>query len=173
MFLSEKTSEALDQVYGAFFDLNATLDRVASLMLNVWTMPQASDIVHHKISHLMPLLADDISAIKDNYNMTSGRPEVHRDYRTYTDLSDMFETVLKEFGEVYEMIKMVDGIAHETGDFNVHGDLVKFIQKFNIVIGQVITLRDKAMQMPTGYDQFDRHITSWGIVGLDNVQNED
>jgi len=170
MFLSEKSSEALDQLYGAFFDLNATLDRVASIMLNTWSMPQASDIVHHKLSHLMPLLADDISAIKDNYNMTSGRPEVHKDYRTYTDLGNMFETVLKEFGEVYEMIKMCDGIAHENGDFNVHGDLVKFIQKFNIVIGQVITLRDKAVQMPTSYWVYDDYISAWGINGLDDEQ---
>lgn len=166
MFLNKETSESLDILYGAFFDLNATLDRVASVMLNDFSMPNASDIVHHRISHLMPILADDISTIKDNYNESSIRPMVHKDDRNYSNLKDMFETVLKEFGEVYEIIKMTDKVARENQDFNVHGDLIKFMQKFNIVIGQIITLRDKSLQLSTDFDVFDRHIDSWKIDGL-------
>ena len=45
-------------------------------------------------------------------------------------------------------------------------DLVKVFQKFNIVMGQVITLRDKAAQMPTDFDNFDSHSSEWGIKGV-------
>lgn len=140
---------------------------MASYMLNVWAMPQASDIFHHKLSHLFPIMADDISKIKDNYNMRSIRPPVHGDEREYTNLGEMFETFLKEFTEVYGMVKMTYKIAEENDDLNVKADLIKFIQKFNVIMGQVMVLRDKAIQMPTSYDTFDRHITSWGIVGLE------
>lgn len=167
MFLSTETSKALDTLYGAFFDLNATLDRVASVMLNKWAMVQASDIVHHKISHLMPIMADLISEMKDDYNESSTRPPVHEDNRDYNNLLDMFDTVLKEFGEVYTMIKMCNRIAIEYEDFNIHAGLVDFMQKFNKVIGQVITLRDKAEQMPEDYARYDEYSSNWGIVGLD------
>lgn len=163
MLISERTSQSLDELYGSFFDLNATLDRVVSVMLNKFSMPQASNIIHLKIAHTTPLLADMISEIKDNYNISSIRPEVHRDDRDYDNLLDMFETVLKEFSEVYEMIKMTDDIAVASKDLNVHADLLKFITTYNKVMGQIYTLRDKAVQMPTGFDTFDRHITSWGI----------
>ncbi|MGL5767094.1 MAG: hypothetical protein ACRCX8_15775 [Sarcina sp.] len=166
MYLSQATSEALDELTGAFFDLNRSFDRAVSIMTNKWCMPNASDIVHHKLAHLFPLMADDITAIKDRYNLSSVYPETHRDDRDYTDLADMFETLLGEYGEVYEMIKMVNSLAHTHGDLNVHADLVKVTQDYNVVMEQVITLRDKAVQMPTCYDTFDRHISSWKIDGL-------
>lgn len=167
MLISVQTSDALDELYGAFFDLNATLDRMSSILLNDFSMPQASDILHHKIAHLMPLMADLISEIKDNYNVSSIRPEVHRDSRTYSDLKEMFETLLSEYTEVYEMIKMTHEISLNNKDLNVCSELLNFTRNFNIVMGQIITLRDKAVQMPTDFDRFDRHITSWGIVGLE------
>lgn len=166
MLMNEETSEALDILYGAFFDLNATLDRVASVMMNGFSMPIAGDIVHHKLSHLMPLFADMISEIKDNYNISSIRPPVHKDDRNYDNLLTMFETVLKEFSDIYEMINKVDDIAIKHRDRNVSSDLVKVFQKFNIVMGQVITLRDKAAQMPTDFDKFDFHSSEWGIKGV-------
>jgi len=169
MLISKNTSDALTEIYGAFFDLNATLDVVSSIMLNKWSMPQASDICHHRISHLMPLLADKISEIQDNYNIVTYRPEVHRDFRDYDNLKDMFESVLKEFSDVYEMIRMCNKIASDNGDFNVHGDLIDFIRKFNVVMGQIITLRDKSVQLPNDYTTFDKQISSWNIVGIPEI----
>ena len=79
------------------FDLNATLDRAVSIMLNNWAMPQASDIIHQKVAHAAPVYADLISEIKDNYNVPSVRPAVHEDSREYENLGVMFQTVLYEF----------------------------------------------------------------------------
>ena len=163
MLISKQSDEALNTLYGAFFDLNATLDVCVSYMLNVWAMPQASDLVHQNLAHTAPKMADFVSEIKDNYNLRSIRPQVHEDTRSYNNLQDMFETVLQEYSDVYQMMKMVDKIAHENGDFMVHADIVKLMQLFSKVIGVVITLRDKASQMPNDYDEFDRHSTSWGI----------
>lgn len=166
MLIHEETSEALDVLYGAFFDLNATLDRVASVMLNDFSMPNAGEIVHLNISHTMPLLADVVSEIKDNYNLSSIRPEVHKDDRNYSNLSDMFSTVLKEFSEVYEIMNKVVDIAIAHRDRNVTSDMYRLFRKYNIIMGQVNTLNDKAQQMPTDFDKFDFNISKWGIKGV-------
>lgn len=163
MLIHEETSEALDVLYGAFFDLNATLDRVASVMLNDFSMPNAGEIVHLNISHTMPLLADVVSEIKDNYNLSSIRPEVHKDDRNYSNLADMFSTVLKEFSEVYEIMNKVVDIAIAHKDRNVTSDMYRLFRKYNIIMGQVNTLNDKAQQMPTDFDKFDFNISKWGI----------
>lgn len=167
MLISEDTSKALDVLVGAFFDLNRTTDRMISIMQNEFTMPNAVSIIHPKIAHLYPLFADKVTEIKDNYNMTSIYPETHEDSRTYNNLSDMFNTLLSQNEDVYKMIQMADSIAVEKGDINVHADLITLVQKFNILFGQIMTLRDKAEQMPTDYDNFDRHISSWGINGVE------
>jgi hypothetical protein len=166
LLIHEETSEALDVLYGAFFDLNATLDRVASVMLNDFSMPNAGEIVHLNISHTMPLLADVVSEIKDNYNLSSIRPEVHKDDRNYSNLSDMFSTVLKEFSEVYEIMNKVVDIAIAHRDRNVTSDMYRLFRKYNIIMGQVNTLNDKAQQMPTDFDKFDFNISKWGIKGV-------
>lgn len=166
MLISQETSEALDILVGKMFDLNRSFDRAVSWMQNVFSMPQASDIVHHNLAHLFPLLADSLTEIKDRYNIPSVYPETHKDDRKYENLFVMFTTLLKECSDGYEMIVKVEDIAISHKDKNVLADMVDFMQKYNELMGQVITLRDKAQQLPTAYDEFDRHIKSWKIDGV-------
>lgn len=167
MMISEKTSEALDILVGACFDLNRTTDRMCSWMNNVWSMPQATDIIHHKLAHLWPLMADVISGFKDQYNLTTYYPETHGDKRQYNNLLDMFDTLLKETEDVYNIVKQTYYIAKEEQDFNANAMLQDFMRKLTEIISQTIQLRDKAEQMPTDYDKFDFHIKDWGIVGVE------
>ena len=167
MFLSDKTSEALDELVGVFFDLNRSYDRMCSVMQNVFTMPQATDIVHHNLAHLWPLMADVVSEFKDQYNELTYYPETHGDGRTYINMLDLTETMLKETGDAYQVIKMTYGIAREEGDLNACAMLMRLSRLMTVVIGQVITLRDKAKEMPTDYDSYDAHIDDWGIDGVD------
>lgn len=165
--LSDKTSEALDILLGACFSLNRSVDRMVSILQNVFSMLQAAEIIHQNHAHLWPLVADLISTFKDQYNVPTYYPETHADGRTYQNLSDMMETYLKEVLEVYEMIKMSYRVAQENGDLNACAFLMKFTRIVSIVVGQVYTLRDKAIQMPTDFDSYDAHIDDWGIDGVD------
>ncbi len=167
MMLSNKTSDALDVLVGACFDMNRTMDRMTSIMQNVWSMPQAADIFHHRLAHLWPLLADEVSGFKDQYNMTTVYPETHRDGREYKNLFDMMSVLLKEVEGVYEIVRQTYYIAKENRDFNANVMLQDFMRKLTIVISQIITLRDKAERMPTDYDTYDFHIKDWGIVGVE------
>lgn len=167
MFLSKRTSAAFDELVGAFFDLNRTVDAMCSVLLNKWCMPQAENILHHKHAHLYPLLADEFSEFKADCNMKTAYPQTHQDSRDYSNLLDMMDTYLKEVLEVYEMLKMVYKLAKEEGDLNACAMIINFMPKMTKVIGQVYTLRDKAEQMPTDYDKYDYHIATWGIVGLE------
>lgn len=165
MLINLETSEALDILYGSFFQLNALLDRAQSVLNNDFTMPNASKYIHN-LAHNCNGLADVVSEIKDNYNLSSIRPEVHKDDRKYSNLADMFSTVLKEFSEVYEIMNKVVDIAIAHRDRNVTSDMYRLFRKYNIIMGQVNTLNDKAQQMPTDFDKFDFNISKWGIKGV-------
>lgn len=172
MLISKQTSDALDVLLGAFFDLNRTTDRMVSVMQNKFSMPKASSVIHHHIAHLYPLLADKCSEIKDRYNMTSVYPETHRDARDYENMKDMFETLLKENVNVYELIKLTYKVAEENGDFNVGADLIDIMRLFSEVVGQIYTLRDKGVELVDKFDQFDDHVTVYGIVGIPELFDE-
>lgn len=169
MYLSEKTSQALDELVGLYFDANRSFDRAVSIMQNKWTMPQAAEIIHQKLAHLFPLLADVVSGFKDECNVATIYPETHRDSRDYSNLLDMMETLLKEILSIYEAIKITHKLAKEEGDLNACVMLEDLTSKMTKVISQIYTLRDKAEQMPTEYDKYDAHIDDWGIVGLELV----
>lgn len=171
MVISEQTSSAIDELVGIYFDLNRSFDRAVSIMQNIFAMPNASNIIHHNLAHLFPLMADKCTEIKDRYNLPSIYPETHRDSRNYSNLKDMMVTLLDETISAYEGIKLLNSIANENGDLMVHADLIQIIQWHNEIIGQVITLRDKAIQMPEDYDDYDRHIDSWSIIGIPEILN--
>lgn len=169
MLISKKTSEALNILYGQFFNLNSLLDNAVSYMLNEWAMVQASEIVHHKLAHLMPLMSDEISTIKDDYDERSIRPEVPKHDETYSSLREMFDYIYSEFEATYRMIVLTNKIALEEGDINVHAGLMEFMRKFNKVIGQIITLKNKADQN-LDFNTFDFMIKDWSIIGLDGEE---
>lgn len=165
MLISKETIKDLDTLYGQFFNLNSLFDRAVSIMLNDWAMIKASDIIHHRLAHLFPLMADKISEIKDNYDESSVRPVVDAHTESYDGMADMFDRLLDECVATYDMIKIVDKGALERGDLNVHAELISLVCSFNKVIGQVLTLKNKAYQIQS-FDTFDAHIENWGIVGL-------
>lgn len=167
MLINEKTSKELDILYGQFFNLNSAFDNAVSFMLNEWAMVQASEIIHQNLAHLFPLLADKVSEIKDDYDERSIRPVVPEHAESYDNLVDMFDALLDECKATYEMIKIVNSTAVESGDFNVHVGLISLTQNFNKVIGQVITLNNKAHQLVDDFVTFDAYIEDWGIVGLE------
>jgi hypothetical protein len=165
MYISKETCKDLDILYGQFFNLNSLFDRAVSVMLNDWAMVQASDIIHHKLAHLFPLMADTVSEIKDNYDESSVRPEVEAHTEIYDGLADMFDRLLDECMATYEMIKLVNKGALERGDINVHAELMELVRSYNKIIGQMLTLQNKAHQIKS-FDTFDDRIVNWGIVGL-------
>lgn len=170
MMLSDKTSQALDILVGQYFQLNRTLDRMCSWMEVEFAMPNAANIIHHKLAHLWPLMADTVSDFKHQWNVATYYPETHGDNREYRDLEDMMDTMLKEALDVYQVIKQTYQIAKEEGDFNANAMLQDLMEDMNEVIAQVMVLDDKAKQMPTDYDAYDAHIGYWGIVGLENYK---
>lgn len=166
MLINDNTSEALDMLTGAYFDLNRTFDRCVSVMKNKFAMPNAANIIHHRLAHLFPIMADKVTEIKDNYELDSVYPETHRDGRNYNNLEDMTKTMLDELIDCYKVLVMTNKVALECDDFNVHAWLIPLMNWHTQIFGQVSTLYDKAKQLSIQFDTYDNHIDKWGIIGI-------
>ena len=89
MLITKETSKDLDTLYGQFFNLNSLFDRAVSVMLNDWAMVQASDIIHHKLAHLFPLMADMVSEIKDDVKRDLKPYDVYNTKRLHNQFSGL------------------------------------------------------------------------------------
>lgn len=170
MPIQKQTSEALDILVGGFFGLNRTFDRAVSIMQNKFAMPNAANIIHHKLAHLFPLLADEVTEIKDNWNIESVYPSTPIGDANYENLLDLFASLYNECLNVYGMLKLAYKIAYDNEDFNVQADLLRIMRQYNVIIGQVCTLKDKGEQIVDNFDLFDSHIEYWSIDGLSTLE---
>lgn len=170
MRLSDKTSQALDILVGQYFNLNRVFDRAVSWMEVEFAMPNAANIIHHKLAHLWPLMADTVSDFKHQWNVTTVYPATQAASQGYENLEELTAHLLNNTMLVYDVIKQTYQIAKEEGDFNANAMLQDLMEDMNEVIVQIIVLYDKAKQMPTDYDSYDAHIGHWGIVGLEDYQ---
>ena len=85
------------------FKANAVMDCISSRMDTVFGMPKASEILHHRIAHKFPLLADIITEYlgKRNYAVYYGLiPQI--DYR-YDKPSEYFWEFVNIMGNVNDL----------------------------------------------------------------------
>jgi hypothetical protein len=92
-----ETLSKIQLLFDKFFDANALLDRQVYLLDIMWNMPHYQDYIHHSISHLMPLLADDIQtfgSLRGDLFYRGIVPEHKETYDTVTALTEDYVSML-------------------------------------------------------------------------------
>jgi hypothetical protein len=126
---------------------------------------KSSNIIHKRLAHVYPILADDISEIQDALNVLTDYLETPTDVYMYGSLADMFERLLENVLEANEMIIEGIEICEEERDVNVKVHLENFLStKFINHIKQAIILRDKAKLYGQNTLDFDRDIETFFIL---------
>ena len=86
--ISKKMKESLEKIISHCFYNNRMLDRICSILSVTFVMPITSNILHHNLAHLYPLLADKISDYMDSRDCTTiygETPTGDQDYDTVLD----------------------------------------------------------------------------------------
>lgn len=161
MLMSERTKKAIDICVQRMFYMNRVMDNLVSNMAINWSMYKATDIIHHKLAHLYPLIADKFSDIQQKFNVRTFYLETPSDTTEYASLYDGFRKALDELMISNDAIIDAIEIAKEEGDINVKVLLEKELANLTPVIEQHITLKDKAKQYGDDYKSFDNHIETF------------
>lgn len=121
---------ALTGLYGLCFTGNSICDNFVTQLDVKFVMPNTSNIVHYRIAHILPLIADNIAEYAAARNSYLHRPAVSAHMEDYENLTDMFNDLLdfmisveKEIGKVMELAKQED-------DKQTLKHLDKLIRKF-------------------------------------------
>ena len=112
------------------FKANAVMDCISSRLDTVFGMPKASEILHHRIAHKFPLLADIITEYlaKRNYAVYYGLiPQIN--YR-YDKPSEYFWEFVNMMGEIRDDINLAIEKAESIKDFSASDILSSFLSEY-------------------------------------------
>ena len=129
--ITDQTANALQSLVHDAFDVNATLDRVKTVMITTLVYPVFGDYVH-KLAHKYALdMGDGIGDLLENYNepVNYGNIVSHiENYETVQDAIDkVFNTVLTFQNELNQCAK----IAFDNMDIHIYQGLLEIIEEHN------------------------------------------
>ena len=116
--IDNRLGEAMNVVSQKLFKANAVLDCISSRLDTVFGIPKASDILHHRLAHKFPLLADIITGYlgKRNYAVYYGLiPQIN--YR-YEKPSEYFWEYVNIMGEIRDDMNNALQLADTVKDYS-------------------------------------------------------
>lgn len=166
--ITKDIKASLEKIVSHCFYNNRIADRICSILSVTFVMPITSNIIHHKLAHIYPLLADDVTDYMDSRDCTSiygATPAGDQMYDTYLDcFNKLLENHLKLEELIYEAINK----CISANDYSTKVFLESYLRKVTKVTSDILLLVSKA-EMYGDSDmnmmKFDADIEDFEIFG--------
>lgn len=156
--INTKINSKLDEIVTFCFFGNRLFDRGMSVLDVKFVMNQTEQILHPKLAHLFPLLADVISTYQSNRSCLTFYGETPADNTDYSSPKDFFEKALEYMTELENLCYEAKTLAEEDGDLTTSAFLSKFIRTIIRVTASCVLLNDKAEKYNGDWMRFDHDI---------------
>lgn len=162
--IKDNVNEQLDLIVKKLFEGNRVLDRIVNQLDLRFVMNKTSSILHPKLAHQYPLLADKISEYQGDRNNETIYGETFRDATVYGSPLRIFEKIV---GYQMELEKVInDGIELSMDESDYF--TLSFLQSFALDVipytKQSLLLLDKARLYDDDWMGFDRDIENFIIL---------
>lgn len=161
--IPQELNAKLDEIVTKCFAGNRIADRGMSILAVKFAMNKSEKILHPKIAHLFPALADKVSGFQDSRNNLTFYGLTPADNTDYATPLDFFESLLDYMVELEALVSDVHEMA-EGEDFPTCVFLQSFMLELIPLTGQCILLRDKMSQYGQDIKMFDENIESFVIL---------
>lgn len=107
--IKQETHRELERCFNDYFQFNLILDDYVYFLQHNTNLIKYADFIHHKISHLAPLLADDLQewADKRNDRLYRAKLELGQDFASILEWTQyILEYSLKIESDLYNAIKV-------------------------------------------------------------------
>jgi len=141
--ISEQTNTKLDELVTLFFAGNRLADRGMSELDVKFCMNKTSAILHSKVAHLFPMLADTVSEYQSSRNNKTIYGITPRDETEYASPMEFFKKLLEFVIEIETFIFECYETAKEDDDFVTKSFLESFILEVSPLTKQCLLLVDK------------------------------
>jgi len=168
MLISENLNNSLDLLVQKCFEGNRILDRQMSQLEVKFVMNKTASILHPKLAHQFPLLADEISSYQGSRNAMTKYLETFTDSTDYNNPNEVFVKFLDYMKELEQSVIEVMEIAIDEKDIMTHAFLQSFLLELKPFTNQALLLVDKINaygNSSLSWMLFDSNIKSFIVVG--------
>lgn len=161
--ISDNINSKLDEIVTKCFEGNRIADRGMSILAVKFAMNKSESILHPKIAHLFPALADKVSGYQDSRNCLTFYGV------TPADRSD-YDSPLEFFDKLYYFMLDLEALICDTVDMTeedhfTHAFLLEFSRSIAELTAQCQLLLDKATFHNGDWMAFDHRIDEFIILG--------
>lgn len=142
--LNAEVKSALEEIVTKCFYNNRMLDRIVSVLSVKFVMPVTGDIIHHRLAHLYPNIADLVSDYMAERNSTTIYGATPVGDQNYDSPMDCFNYMLELNLDLENIVKKAIKISDDNGDYTTKVFLDSFLRKLILITDDILLLVDKA-----------------------------
>jgi hypothetical protein len=161
--IPENINSKLDEIVTECFALNRLCDRAMSILSIKFVMNKTVNIIHPKIAHKFPALADVVSDYQGSRNNLTIYGLTPLDATDYADPLDFFNRLLDEMYNFEALLSEALDLSDEE-DASTYAFILRFIEQVGKVTEQIILLVDKGTAYKGDWMLFDHNIEDFIIL---------
>ena len=166
--LTKDIKASLENIVTHCFYANRILDRICSILSVKFVMSNTSNIIHHKLAHRYPILADGISDYMDARDCTTIYGETPIGNQDYDNYLECFNKILEINLELEKKVKESIELAQNNSDYTTKVYLEDYLLNIIPITSDILLLVDKAEMYgdnKLSSMKFDHDISDFGIFG--------
>ena len=141
--ISEQLNSRLDEVVTKCFEGNRIMDRGVNVLGIKYAMNKTEKVLHSKLAHLFPQLADEVSSYQSSRNNLTFYGVTPADGSDYSTPLNFFEKMLDFMVDLEALISEVLELADSEEDKVTSVFLQNFLMRITLVTSQCLLLVDK------------------------------
>lgn len=156
--ISDTVNKKLDEIVTFCFVGNRICDRAMSVLDVSLVMPKTAGLLHPKLAHLFPKLADVVSEYQADRNCLTFYGATPADDTMYSDALVFFKKMVEYMEDLESLCYEARDAAMEERDYATLSFVDDFIESLIPVTKQCLLLVDKAEAYDGKWQQFDRAV---------------
>lgn len=161
--ISENINSKLDEIVTKCFEGNRLSDRGMSILAVKFAMNKSEAILHQKVAHLFPALADQVSGYQGSRNNLTFYGITPADNTDYSNPLEFFDKLYYYMLDLETLVcETIDSIDKE--DYFTKAFLLEFTRTISKVTEQCQLLLDKATLFNGDWMAFDHRIEDFIIL---------
>jgi len=142
--LTTEIKSSLEKIISKCFFNNRIMDRMCSILSINFAMSNTSNILHKRLAHLYPVLADDVSDYMDARDCSVIYGATPVGDQEYESVLECFNKILELNLDLESEIKNSIKVANEINDYATKVFLENFLLKIISITKDILLLVDKA-----------------------------
>lgn len=163
--ISESVNKKLDEIVTFCFLGNRISDRAMSVLDVKFVLPNTASILHNKLAHLFPQLADVVSEFQGSRNCLTVYGMTPLDDTDYLSPQSFFVKILEYMQDLESLCFDTRDVAKEDRDYATLSFIDDFIELLIPVTKQCLLLVDKGDAYAGDWMKFDHDIDKFIVLG--------